>query len=105
MPEPAEPEPETTQAPLSAETAQAPPPSPPPDGPAPDPLDLSELTEMTIQVLTARAEEMGILGAAGTKKADLIFRILQHQAERNGLLFAEGVLESIFGGLAGMFGG
>ncbi|HVQ28294.1 MAG TPA: Rho termination factor N-terminal domain-containing protein, partial [Vicinamibacteria bacterium] len=48
---------------------------------------------MTIQTLTARAEEMGLEGAAGTKKHDLIFRILQHQAERNGLLFAEGVLE------------
>ena len=100
MPEPAEPETETpeteaTAAPESAEGTEsvetAPPPQP--EGPAPAPLDLSELKEMTIQTLTARAEEMGLEGAAGTKKHDLIFRILQHQAERNGLLFAEGVLE------------
>ena len=48
---------------------------------------------MTIQELTAAAVEAGLADAAGSKKHDLIFRILQTQAERNGLLFAEGVLE------------
>jgi transcription termination factor Rho len=66
---------------------------PAPAGPVPEPLDLSELKEMTIQQLTARAKDMGLENAAGMKKHDLIFRILQHQTERNGLLFAEGVLE------------
>ena len=64
-----------------------------PAGPVPEPLDLSELKEMTIHELTARANEMGLENAAGMRKHDLIFRILQHQTERNGLLFAEGVLE------------
>ena len=48
---------------------------------------------MTIHQLTAAAVEAGLPDAAGSKKHDLIFRILQAQAQRNGLLFAEGVLE------------
>jgi transcription termination factor Rho len=108
MPQPAEPEPENAAAPVAAEPTEGRAPDegaaeerpveaalPQPEGPAPDPLDLSELKEMTIQQLTARAKEMGLENAAGMKKPDLIFRILQHQTERNGLLFAEGVLESM----------
>ena len=57
--------------------------------------DLSELKEMNIQALNARARELGVEGIAGMKKHDLIFRILQTQAEHSGLLFAEGVLESL----------
>jgi transcription termination factor Rho len=66
-----------------------------PGAPPPESLELSSLKQMTIQALTARAREMGVLGAVGLKKHDLIFRILQTQAERSGLLFAEGVLESL----------
>ena len=67
----------------------------PPDAPpeAPQPLELSTLKELTIQQLTAKARDMGFDGAAGMKKHDLIFRLLQVQAERSGLLFAQGVLE------------
>src|SRR5688572_26528356 len=56
-------------------------------------LDLSDLKEMNIQSLTAMARELGVEGAAGMKKHDLIFKILQSQTEKSGLLFAEGVLE------------
>jgi transcription termination factor Rho len=59
----------------------------------PRPLELSSLKEMTIQELTAAAVEAGVAGAAGSKKHDLIFRMLQEQGRRDGLLFAEGVLE------------
>jgi transcription termination factor Rho len=58
-------------------------------------LELSELKEMTIQGLTALARDLGVEGAAGTKKHDLIFKILQSQTEKSGLLFAEGVLECL----------
>jgi transcription termination factor Rho len=54
---------------------------------------LSDLKELTIQELGRVAREQGIDGAVGLKKHDLIFRILQSQTERSGLLFAEGVLE------------
>jgi transcription termination factor Rho len=62
-------------------------------GERPRPLELSVLKEMSIQDLTATAIEAGIPDAAGSKKHDLIFRMLHEQARRNGLLFAEGVLE------------
>jgi transcription termination factor Rho len=57
--------------------------------------DLSDLKEMTIQQLNAMAREMGVEGAAGMKKHDLIFKILQNQTEKSGFLFAEGVLETL----------
>jgi transcription termination factor Rho len=59
----------------------------------PKPLELSMLKEMTIQALNAMAKELRVEGAAGVKKHDLIFKILQSQTEKSGLLFAEGVLE------------
>jgi hypothetical protein len=45
------------------------------EGGAPDTqaLDLSDLKEMNIQSLTAMAREIGVEGAAGMKKHDLIF--------------------------------
>jgi transcription termination factor Rho len=58
-------------------------------------LDLSSLKELSIQALTAMARELGIEGGSRLKKHDLIFRILQAQTEKSGLLFAEGVLESL----------
>src|SRR3989449_9417118 len=50
---------------------------------------------MNIQGLTALARDLGVEGAAGMKKHDLIFKILQSQTEKSGLLFAEGVLECL----------
>jgi transcription termination factor Rho len=58
-------------------------------------MDLSDLKEMNIQALNAMARELGVEGAAGMKKHDLIFKILQSQTEKSGLLFAEGVLETL----------
>jgi transcription termination factor Rho len=58
-------------------------------------LDLSDLKEMNIQALNAMARELSVEGAAGMKKHDLIFKILQTQTEKSGLLFAEGVLECL----------
>jgi transcription termination factor Rho len=57
-------------------------------------LLLSDLKEMTIQQLNAMARELNVAGA-GIKKHDLIFKILQTQTEKSGLLFAEGVLETL----------
>jgi transcription termination factor Rho len=58
-----------------------------------EPLELSQLKEMSIQELNEAAADMRLEGAAGLKKHDLIFRVLQAQARSRGLLFAEGVLE------------
>jgi transcription termination factor Rho len=58
-------------------------------------VDLSDLKEMNIQALNAMARELNVDGAAGMKKHDLIFKILQSQTEKSGFLFAEGVLETL----------
>jgi transcription termination factor Rho len=50
---------------------------------------------MTIHQLSATAVEWGLAEAPGMKRHDLIFKMLQLQAERDGLLFAEGVLETM----------
>ena len=39
------------------------------------------------------AKELNVNGVSGLKKQDLIFKILQAQAEKEGLMFGEGVLE------------
>ncbi|HEX7114084.1 MAG TPA: transcription termination factor Rho, partial [Steroidobacter sp.] len=57
--------------------------------------DLVELKDMSIQKLNQVAKDMGIAGAAGLRKQELIFKILQAQAEKSGLIFSEGVLECL----------
>jgi transcription termination factor Rho len=58
-------------------------------------LDLVELKDMSIQRLNQVAKDMNIAGAAGLRKQELIFKILQTQAEKSGLIFSEGVLECL----------
>ena len=56
-------------------------------------LDLAALKDMKIPELNKMARELGINGLSGLKKQDLIFKVLQAQTEREGLIFSEGVLE------------
>jgi len=56
-------------------------------------LDISNLKEMKISELNKLAKELNVNGFSGLKKQDLIFKILQAQAEKEGLMFGEGVLE------------
>ena len=56
-------------------------------------MNLSELKEKTISDLNTIAKNLGVQGFSGLRKQDLIFKILQSQAEKDGLIFAEGVLE------------
>jgi transcription termination factor Rho len=58
-------------------------------------LDLVELKDMSIQNLNQVARDMGVQGAAGLRKQELIFKILQTQAEKSGLIFSQGVLECL----------
>ncbi len=58
-------------------------------------LDLVELKDMSIQKLNAIAKDLVVTGAAGLRKQELIFKILQTQAEKSGLIFSEGVLECL----------
>jgi transcription termination factor Rho len=58
-------------------------------------LDLVELKDMSIVALNQIAKDLGVQGAAGLRKQELIFKILQTQAEKSGLIFSEGVLECL----------
>ena len=50
---------------------------------------------MSISELTHIAKEMGIEGATGLRKQELIFKVLATQTEKSGLIFSEGVLETL----------
>ena len=56
-------------------------------------LDIEKLKSMKISELNKLAHEMNINGVSGLKKQDLIFKVLQAQTEKDGLIFGEGVLE------------
>ncbi len=56
-------------------------------------LDIAKLKQMTISELNKLAKELSVNGISGLKKQDLIFKLLQGQAEREGNMFGEGVLE------------
>lgn len=56
-------------------------------------MNIAELKEKTISELNRVAGSLGVEGATSMRKQELIFAILQAQTEKNGLMFAEGVLE------------
>ena len=56
-------------------------------------LNIVELKEMTIADLSDVAKQLHVGGASGLRKQELIFKILEAQTEKNGLIFGEGVLE------------
>ncbi len=56
-------------------------------------MNLKELKEKKITDLAAIGKELKLEGAAGMRKQDLIFAILNATAEKNGAIFGEGVLE------------
>jgi transcription termination factor Rho len=58
-------------------------------------LDIRALKEMSISKLTEVAKDLGVEGATSLRKQELIFKILQAQTEKSGLIFAEGVLECL----------
>ena len=56
-------------------------------------MNITELKEMKIKDLTALAKKFKVEGAAGLRKQELIFALLQAQIEKNGLIYGEGTLE------------
>src|SRR5207247_10731109 len=56
-------------------------------------LNLKLLKEKKIHELAAIAREFDIESASSLRKQDLIFSILQAQAEQKGFIYGEGVLE------------
>jgi len=60
-----------------------------------DLLDLAKLKEKSISELTDIAKEMEVEGASGMRKQELIFKVLAVQTEKSGLIFSQGVLETL----------
>jgi len=58
-------------------------------------MDIAELKEMSIAKLTQVAKQLNVAGASGMRKQEIIFKILQAQTEQSGLIFSEGVLETL----------
>ena len=56
-------------------------------------MTISELKEKSIAELGKLARALDIQGTSALRKQDLIFKILQAQSEKEGHIFAEGVLE------------
>lgn len=56
-------------------------------------MNIAELKEMNIATLSQMAKELNVTGASSMRKQELIFEILKAQTEKEGLIFAEGVLE------------
>ncbi len=56
-------------------------------------MDIADLKKKTIAELTDVARELNLEGISSMKKQDLIFKILETQTQRNGVINAEGVLE------------
>jgi len=56
-------------------------------------MDIVELKTKTISELLRVAQDLNISGVSGLRKQELIFKILEAQTEKNGFIFAAGVLE------------
>ena len=71
---------------------------PAPEKPAPEKIeriDLATLKDMSVGALTKIAKQLDVPGATGMRKQELIFEILKARAEKSGLIFSEGVLETL----------
>jgi transcription termination factor Rho len=58
-------------------------------------LDIRTLKEKSIAELTGIAKALDVANATALRKQELIFEILRAQTEKSGLIFAEGVLETL----------
>jgi transcription termination factor Rho len=58
-------------------------------------MNLKELKEQKVSDLVQLASKLLIEGASNLRKHELIFAILQAQTEKNGLIYGEGVLQTL----------
>lgn len=56
-------------------------------------MNIEDIKRLPISELTNMAKELEVPGASGMRRQDLIFAILQTQAEQNGVISGSGVLE------------
>jgi transcription termination factor Rho len=60
-----------------------------------DTFEAAELQKKTIAELTSMAREMNIEGYSGLRKSELIYKILETQSSKDGVMFGQGVLEAL----------
>ena len=58
-------------------------------------MNLKELKEKHISDLVHMAKEFGLEGSSNLRKQELVFALLEAQAGRNGVVYSEGVLETL----------
>jgi len=58
-------------------------------------MNLKEIKEKHISELVQLARDMGIEGASHLRKQELVFALLEGQARRHGMVYSEGVLETL----------
>ncbi|HIA04768.1 MAG TPA: transcription termination factor Rho [Myxococcales bacterium] len=58
-------------------------------------MNLKDLKEQKVSDLVQTASDLGVEGASNLRKHELIFAILQAQTEKNGLIYGEGVLQTL----------
>jgi len=58
-------------------------------------MNISEVKKRSIEELNELAKDLNMPGASGMRRQDLIFAILQYQAETNGVITGEGILETL----------
>jgi transcription termination factor Rho len=81
------------QEPEPAPEAEASEPPPPTENDIRKATRITDLKRMTIAQLQQIAQNEQMEGTAGMKKQDLIFKILEHRLQKDGLMYGEGVLE------------
>ena len=58
-------------------------------------LDIEKLKALKVSELNKVAADLKVNGVSGLRKQELIFKVLQAQTEKAGLIFGEGVLETL----------
>jgi transcription termination factor Rho len=59
----------------------------------PSKMNLADMKTKTMSELVEAANDLEVAGTSGLRKQELIFKILEAQTQKSGLIFAEGVLE------------
>jgi transcription termination factor Rho len=58
-------------------------------------MDIANLKNMKMTELNKLGKELKVNGLSGLRKQDLIFKVLQAQAQKEGRIFGEGILETL----------
>ncbi|MCH8849243.1 MAG: transcription termination factor Rho [Chloroflexi bacterium] len=58
-------------------------------------VTIAELESKTRDDLLGLAKELGVTGVSALKKQDLVFKVMQARTERDGNIFAQGILQTV----------